>query len=178
MIFGFQVNWSCFTNIAIFLWESKAKTDKKYDILQGSQFAVTLLFFWRSHLLVTGEILSHHCLLRLFLRLCYICRVIVFSLRVQNSESFCWPSWSMQSWHATGQADLPSLRWGNNRASFITAIKSWCSYEQLKPDKILLCHNLWMVNPYVVLGVSGTPNLKTVRSVSKDHVIICCVFVK
>lgn len=123
--------------------------------MQGRQFAV-LWFIWRSHLVIAGRILSRHCLLRWLLHLCYICCVILFSLRVQNSESFCWPSWSMQSWHATGQTDLPSLRWGNNRAPFITALQTWCTYEQQKPDKSLLCHNLWIFNHYVVLEVSET----------------------
>ncbi len=150
--FWFQVNWSCFYEYCNIFMGKQSKNWQKIWYFAGQPVCCHIIVFLKVTFACYSKILSRHCLLRLFLHLCYICRVIVFSLRVQNSESFCWPSWSMQSWHATGQADLPSLRWGNNRASFITAIKSWCTYEQLKPDKILLCHNLWMVNPYVVLG--------------------------
>lgn len=100
-----------------FYGKAKQKLIKKTIFCRAASLLSDYCFSWRSHLLVTGKILSRRCLLRLVLHLCYICSVIVFSLRVQNSESFCWLSWSMQSWHATGQADLPSLRWGNNRAS-------------------------------------------------------------
>lgn len=43
---------------------------------------------------------------------CYcICCLILSFHRAQNSESSCWLSWSMQSWPATAQIDLLSLRY-------------------------------------------------------------------
>lgn len=87
-----------------------------------SLFAITLLSFKVIFAYITGRILSCYCLSRLLWHLSYICPVILLSLRALNSESFCWPSWSMQSWLVTGQTDSPSLRWGNKRASFISAI--------------------------------------------------------